>query len=154
MFPNRRLKYSCLYWNLHTKLLKSTRLSGEQLLTLKYEDFVSNAAEHLERILRFAGLWDEAAAAKMLNEHPASAGSIDKWRKDLAEEEILVIESVCFDNMRHYGYEPELAKKAVRLSMFTKSVETVLDNWSRIPRSLSGWQNKNIVRRFWRTIRV
>jgi len=152
-FPSRRLKYSGIYWNLHMKEINDCRLPKEQFLVVRYEDFVEDAATHLERILKFAGQWDEATAIKMLEAHPASPKSINKWRTALNEKEIRTIESICFDNMRQYGYPPELAKKSGRLSTLTKAVETVLDNKSKLPYRLSDWKKKNILKRFWLTIR-
>ncbi len=152
-FPDRRLKYSALYWNIHTGSIADHDLPKGQVLVLRYEDFVENAPAHLERILRFAGQWDEAVAARMLKTLPASSASIDKWKTDLSDSEIRTIERICFDRMQEYGYPPKLAEKKVRLSTFTKAVETVLDNKARIPRSLTEWKNKNVLKRFWLTIR-
>ncbi len=152
-FPTRRLRYSGIYWNLHAEAIKNNRLPEEQFMMIRYEDFVEEAATHLEQILKFAGLWDEATAAQMLEAYPASPKSIHKWRADLNEKEIRTIESVCFDNMQRCGYKPELANKGIRLSMWTKAVEALLDNKSRLPRSLSGWREKKVLKRFWLTIR-
>ncbi len=152
-FPHRRLRYSGLYWNLHAEAIRTSPLPEDQLLVIRYEDFVKDAATHLEEILKFAGLWDEATAAQMLATRPASPGSIHKWRTDLSEKEIRTIESICFDTMQQHGYTPEIANKGVRLSVAAKGFETLLDNKSRIPKSLSAWREKKVLRRFWLTIR-
>ncbi len=152
-FPDRRLKYSGIYWNIHTGAIADHELPEEQVMVLRYEDFVEDARTHLERILKFAGCWDEATAEQMLECHPASPASIGKWRADLSDREIQTIEEICFDRMQQFGYPPELAKKSVRLGTLTKAVETVLDNKARIPRSLAEWKNKNVLKRFWLTVR-
>ncbi len=152
-FSHRRLKYSGMYWNLHAEAIQNCTLPEEQLLTLRYEDFVEDPTTHLERILKFTGLWNPETAAQMLETHPASPRSINKWRTDLSEKEVRTIESICFDNMLAYGYQPERVKKGIRLGMPTKILETLLDNKSRIPRNLSIWREKNILKRFWLTIR-
>ena len=152
-FPHRRLKYSCIYWNLHAELIKANKLPEDQFLTIRYEDFVRDASTHLERILKHAGLEDKNTSREMLEAHPASPKSIDRWKTNLTEKEISIIESLCFDNMQHYGYQPMQAKKGIRLSLLSKIIETVLDNKSRIPMSLSAWRKKNVLKRFWLTIR-
>ncbi len=152
-FPHRRLKYSCIYWNLHAEMIKQNSLSDDQFLVIRYEDFVKDASIHLERILKYAGLEEQKISREMLEAHPASPNSIDRWKTNLSEKEISTIESLCFDNMQHYGYQPTRAKKGVRLNLFSRIIETVLDNKSRIPMSLSGWRKKNVLKRFWLTIR-
>jgi len=152
-FSHRRLKYSCIYWNLHTELIKDSCLPADQFLTVRYEDFVDDAAKHLERILNHAGIADQETAEKMLAAHPPSPNSVDRWKTDLSAKEIHTIESICFDNMQHYGYHPTLAKKGIKLNTLTKVIETVLDNKSRFPMTFSDWKKKNVLKRFWLTIR-
>ena len=152
-FPNRRLKYSGMYWNIHTGAIADHELPEEQIMVLRYEDFVEDAPAQLEKILTFAGQWDASIAAEMLKAHPASPASIGKWRDGLNDREVQTIEEICFDRMQQFGYQPELAKSSVRLGTFTKAVETVLDNKARIPRSLAECKNKKVLNRFWQTIR-
>jgi hypothetical protein len=152
-FPHRRLKYSCIYWNLHTELIRDSRLPEDQFLILRYEDFVEDAPKFLERILKHAEIKDQSAAEKMLETHPSSPKSIDRWRTDLTEKEIHTIESICFTNMQQYGYQPTLVKEGIKLNILTKVIETVLDNKSRFPVTLSDWKKKNVLKRFWMTIR-
>ena len=152
-FPHRRLKYSCIYWNLHTELIKDNRLPVDQFLIVRYEDFVEDASKNLERILKHAGIKDQKSAEIMLKAHPSSPKSIDRWRTDLTEKEIHTIESICFNNMQQYGYQPTLVKKGIKLKIHTKIIETVLDNKSRFPMTFSDWKRKNVLKRFWMTIR-
>lgn len=152
-FTHRRLKYSCIYWNLHTELIKDSRLPVDQFLIVRYEDFVEDASKHLESILRHAGIEDHESAEKMLRAHPPSSKSIDRWKTELSEQEVRTIESICFDNMQQHGYQPTLVTKGIKLNLVTKVFETVMDNKSRIPTTFSGWKKKNVLKRFWLTIR-
>lgn len=152
-FPDRRMKYSAIYWNLHAAAVRENRLPKEQFLLIKYEDMVHDAATHLKRILNFVGLWDEEMAAQMLKAHPASTMSVDKWRTSLGENEILTIESICYDQMMHFGYVPQLADSRSKLSTLTKAFETFMDNRQRIPLEPSVWKRKKVLWRFLSTIR-
>lgn len=152
-FPGRRLIYSAIYWNMHALAIKEELIPKEKLLLFKYEDLVQNPREYLEQTLKFLGIWDQEAAKQMLETHPASSKSLQKWRSSLTDDEVLMIERVCFDEMKYYGYEPELAKSRIQLSTFTKAVETFLDKKSSIPWRLSDWKRKNVLRRFLATIR-
>ena len=153
-FPERRLKYSAIYWNIHTASINEGYIPREQYLLFRYEDFVQNANECLGQTLEFLGLSSQEDMVKlMLEAQPASARSLQKWRSSLSDEEIHMIESICFDEMKNYGYEPELAKSGIQLGTLTKAVETFLDKKSNIPWNPLVWRRKNLIKRYWMTIR-
>lgn len=151
-WPKRRLKYSCLYWNIHTEMIKGLQLPETQLIAIRYEDFIADALPCLKRILIFAGILQTDVAANMLAASPPMSSSVERWRADLTPNEICAIEGNCFERMESYLYQPEHAKKAVRLTTLTKAVETILDNRSKIPMRFSVWRKKSLFKRFWLTI--
>lgn len=151
-FPERRIKYSAIYWNIHAAAVKAGLVPQEQCLLFKYEDFVQSPQEHLEKTLDFLELPDDGSARKMLEEQPASARSLNKWRASLSDAEVKIIESICFDEMKYYGYEPEVATTGVKLGILTKATETFLDKKSSLSWNPAVWKRKNILKRFWYTI--
>lgn len=94
----------------------------ERVLTIRYEDFVHQQGETLQRVCAFFGLEykpemldvsrsTEAQAISQLsalwtsNCFPPIAANIDKFKKQLSMEEIEVIEILAKDYMQQYGYE-------------------------------------------------
>lgn len=147
-FPHRRLKYSAIYWNLHSEILRQQVIPQNQCMSIKYEDFVTQPEYNLGRILEFSGLDNDDEVKNMLSVLPASSASLEKWKYVLNEKEIKTIESICFDTMKIHGYEPTVATENVKLSAFTKIFETILDSKHRIPLNPTVWRRKKVLQRF------
>ena len=94
----------------------------EKVLTIRYEDFISNQAEVIRQICDFFGIKfnenmldvshsDEAksiakrsALWESNNSAPIKA-NVEKFRKSLSDEEIEIIETLAAEHMNYYGYE-------------------------------------------------
>ena len=108
---------------------------AHRVLTIRYEDFVSNQETVLRGICGFFNItYDPAlldisrsgeaqkishlSALWEFNRFPPLAANVDKFKKALTLQEIEVIETVCGDYMDQYGYErmtPGKAKITPRL---------------------------------------
>ncbi len=94
----------------------------EKVLTIRYEDFISNQAEVIQQICEFFGITfsekmldishsDEAksiakrsALWESNNSAPIKA-NVEKFRKSLSDKEIEIIETLAAEHMNYYGYE-------------------------------------------------
>jgi hypothetical protein len=94
----------------------------EKVLTIRYEDFISNQAEVIQQICDFFGIRfsenmldiSHSNEAKSIakrsalwesnNSAPIKA-NVEKFRKSLTDEEIEIIETQAAEHMKYYGYE-------------------------------------------------
>ena len=94
----------------------------EKVLTIRYEDFITNQAEIIEQICDFFGIQfnenmldvSHSNEAKSIakrsalwesnNSAPIKA-NVEKFKKSLSDEEIEIIETVAAEHMQYYGYE-------------------------------------------------
>lgn len=91
---------------------------------VSYEDLTTNSESEVSKILEFLGIpYDSDILnfhedkmtilnAKMQKAWANTAkgvlkGNTLKYRAELSEEEVLIIEKICFFEMRHLGYQPE-----------------------------------------------
>lgn len=151
--PFRRLKALAIYYNLHSGWVQQNCNDPAQYLVVKYEDFVTDSVAHLGNVLRFLDLWDEQSVYNILEQFPAHAKSLDKWRNTLAQGEIHEIESYCFRAMVQNGYHPNHAKTQKPINMWTRLTEVGLENLHRIPLNPADWYRKSLLQRFWISIR-
>lgn len=101
----------------------------DRVLTIRYEDFLANQEAVLRRICRFfeidflpemldVSLSHEAQKIAQLsalwesNCFPPMLANRDKFKQQLSMQEIEVIESLCGESMRLYGYEMMTAANA------------------------------------------
>ncbi len=121
---------SALKWSdYHTRVLS---LSQEiPLITLKYEELMSNPKAELERACKFLNI---PFSSKMLEDHdsseaksaaitnpdlwgnlanPVMQSRIDAWKRELPENEIKIIENSCAAVMAAYGYKPVFPPRAL-----------------------------------------
>jgi hypothetical protein len=152
-FLNTRIKYSTIYWNLHSRWTRLNATDPDRYLIVRYEDFVQNALPELERILKLVGLWDPKVAEEMLAKYPPRPESLTKWRKSLDSEKVALIESLCFEEMQHWSYTPEVADRPKRMGTFAKGLETLLEYRPFVPLNPAWWFRKRIFSRFLRTLR-
>jgi hypothetical protein len=75
---------------------------------LRYEDLVARPQEHFERIASFL---DREPPRRLSMVRKARTTSLDKWRGQLRPRQIRRIEEICFEEMRHYGYQPVYAHR-------------------------------------------
>ena len=98
---------SALTWADTARIIKSIQARNcDRVMVLRYEDFVSDARQTLKQI---ASLIGRESPEDFSTADRASTNSTDKWRNHLASREARQIEEVCFDEMQHFGYTPELA---------------------------------------------
>jgi hypothetical protein len=91
---------------------------------LRYEDLISEPEKHLDEVVSFLGLEKENCHLDFhgneLTQMNADmhegwsnlsrgviSGNKEKYRKELSENEIKVIEKICYYEMMYLGYEPE-----------------------------------------------
>ena len=101
----------------------------ERVLTIRYEDFLSNQEDTLKKVCGFFGIEylpqmldvahsPEAKQIAQLsalwesNCFPPIVANVDKFKKQLSMEEIEIIETLAKDYMALYGYEPMTAASA------------------------------------------
>lgn len=94
----------------------------ERVLTIRYEDFLSNQERTLRQVCEFIGIdflpqmLDVASSSEAtqlskmsdlwtFNCFPPIPGNRDKFKTQLGMDEIEMIETLAQDHMRHYGYE-------------------------------------------------
>lgn len=93
------------------------RVFPERILTVRYEDMVSEPEQTLRQICDFLGLafrpemldvgWVNATSRTQENAGDSiSKAAVDKWRTSLTPEEIFVSQSILRSDMQRYGYEP------------------------------------------------
>jgi hypothetical protein len=126
-FPNRRLHYALIYWNVHSKWVTKVREMPEQFLVVRYEDFLAAPHERLQRVLELAGIWDPKIAEEMLTARAVSSEPLGKWRKNLTDKHVELIEGMCHDMMKELGYEPEIAHRQIHISQPRKILEIFLE---------------------------
>ena len=94
----------------------------EKVLTIRYEDFITNQAEIIEQLCDFFGIQfsedmldvSHSSEAKSIakrsalwesnNSAPIKA-NVEKFKKSLSDEEIEIIETLAAEHMNYYGYE-------------------------------------------------
>jgi hypothetical protein len=98
---------------------------SSQWTEIRYEDLVRAPRETLHRVCNFlaepfeegmlayhrdAKTYMKAEAATSFNKaatHPVSVARIDAWREQISGEAIAVIEAVCAEEMKAFGYQPD-----------------------------------------------
>ena len=148
-----RIKYAALCWNLHARWTRLHATCPQRFHVVRYEDLVTDTPAHLETIFRWLGVWDPAAAARILEKCPPQTASLDKWREALDGEQVRRLESYCFDEMRAWGYAPGHATHRVSITPIGRGIEAVREHARRIELDPRWWLRKRIVNRFFRLIR-
>lgn len=78
-------------------------ISPEQILRVKYEDFVSNAVVEFERVARFLGQELPDGIDEKLKSN-VSSSSVGKGRQQLGEKGIARVEPLIRETLKKYGY--------------------------------------------------
>ncbi len=106
---------AALVWSDISKFIKEIQKENinTDIMTLRYEDLVCNSKQVLKQIASFIGI-DPPKDFTMAD--TAHTESIEKWRNHLNSKKIRQIEEICFNEMKHFGYEPELAKGQRKMS--------------------------------------
>ena len=110
-----------LQWKKQQKLLNnSKRNSGFHCITIKYEDLISDTSIIMDKIMLDLGLPidHKCYETNSLNKEskkskywknlskPIMANNINKFKEELCQEDILMIETIAEEEMREYGYSP------------------------------------------------
>jgi hypothetical protein len=118
--PEVALEASIANWELAVSRVDdfAGKLRPDQLLDIRYEDLVRDAAPVLERVCAFAGL-DDAVDEMLLADRggskfkpgwhdrlrePISTAPIDAWRTKLDGAQVALIEHVCAPWFGRFGY--------------------------------------------------
>ena len=108
--------------NAHDQIQGIIKKHPERVLTIRYEDFLTNQEAVLYKICQFFGIefldsmMDVGSSKEAKNISVLSAlwetnssapipAYIDKFKKTMSSEEIEIIETIAGDYMDHYGYE-------------------------------------------------
>ncbi len=150
---NLRLKYSAIYWNMHSAWTRSHATDKSQFLVIKYEDLVEEAYKEFSKILKLAGLWDAGILENMLAAHPPYRDGLYKWHSSLSEDKVRTVEGICFEEMKFWGYAPEIADKPKPIGSLSRCRETLLSYWGAIPLDIGWWRRKQLLRRFFEIFR-
>lgn len=145
-FPNRRLHYALIYWNVHARWVNQVRQDSKRFLVVKYEDFIASSHEQLQKVLEFAGVWEEKVCNDMLEAHPARTKPLGKWRKDLSLQQLKLVEEICFEQMKELGYEPQVAERQVKIGQGRKMWE-IFQEKRHLVFDMKTWQQKQPLRR-------
>lgn len=148
-----RLKYAAIYWNLHAQYALRLQDVDPRYLVLRFEDLMQSPVEHLERLLQFANQNQPGLAEQIIAQIPPRRASLDKWRDDLSTGEVRRIEAYCYESMQSFGYVPEQAHGACKITTLGRLSETVLQYANQVPLDLATWRNKRIISRFWQVAR-
>jgi len=148
-----RIRYSALYWTLHSIQTRAIASDPSRYLILRYEDLVLQPQDNLERLFRFADAWDPAQVRAIAASLPPRPSSLEKWKQQLSTDQVRIIESLCFDEMRAWGYTPLHATEQRAMGMLARSFDTIMENRSSLRWTPGYWRRKQILRRFLQTIR-
>ena len=107
----------------------------------------------MEKILRLAEVWEPGVVEQILAARPPRKDSLDKWRSSLGPQEIRIVESYCFEEMKRWGYEPEIADRPKRMGVIGRGLATIRENLRWVPMDPRWWFRKRIFSRFFRTLR-
>ena len=94
----------------------------EKVLTIRFEDFISNESEVINEICNFFGIKftedmldiNHSSEAKSIsirsalwtsNSSAPIKANVDKFKKSLSDDDIEIIETIAGEYMDHYGYE-------------------------------------------------
>lgn len=119
---------AAIRWRQFAKTMRTARLRGEQVLEIKYEDFIASPAEVMAKIADFLGVALSNLPTRAVYKIPkaeqqihllALSGKINedrvnRWQMQLSDADRRVIEAVCYTEMRARGYEPIESAQAIR----------------------------------------
>lgn len=148
-----RIKYSAIYWNLHSRWTRYHAVNKSQFLVIKYEDFIQNRHAALEKILRLVGTWDSQVTKEIVDANIPFEGTLHKYKKTLDAKQIGTIEALCFNEMKLWGYRPEIAHRQKVISSLTRGAEVILNEARYIPLDIHWWRRKKLFKRFLDTFR-
>ena len=123
LFNKANYYTAALLWADNSRYIKRIQRENADIhiMFLRYEDLVRDSSKILENISAFVGLDTSNDFSMAATAHTKS---IDKWRKHLKPKEVRQIEEICFNEMKFFGYDPEIADgpRKMRLSRFIISV--------------------------------
>ena len=103
------------FWVKMARLARSfQKENSSRVMVIRYEDMVLQTREIFERITSFLGRESDNLSVA----DQAHDSSLDKWRDRLTTEEVRRVEEICFEEMRHYGYNIEQALQPRKMNKF------------------------------------
>lgn len=105
----------------YLKIIELENLTNS-IVSIRYEDLVSNSESILRKVMKELGLEYEPEMLDMSKDvltaknsktqkawenlsKPVIKNNFDKYKEELTENEIMLIESICYFEMNHFGYE-------------------------------------------------
>lgn len=165
MDPARRnISVAALEWS--HKVREASRallgFSAERQITVRYEDLVSDPQTTLEKICNFLqvsfepnmlGYWQNSdqfigAHHSQLIFSPVSSSSVEKWKKELTEQEISRYQYIAGKILKEYDYEIDLHSKNKWQSMVGVFYQLVFGLPVRAVQVFCTTINLNIAARF------
>lgn len=147
-----QLRYSSIYWNLHASLARMNAKDSDRVMIVKYEELVARPTEVLAQVFTHAGLEAQENVRRILEEMPASTASLDKWKTVMTDEQIELLESLCFDEMKLAGYEPKLATAQRNQGAIERAYVLVRQYAGQVPLDLEWWRRKRVLQRFFAAV--
>lgn len=116
MFNKDNYLSAALLWSDNARFIKNIQKESANIdiMILRYEDLVRDSNQVLKQIASFIGL---VTPKDFSTASTAHTKSINKWRNYLNSKKVRQIEEICFNEMKHFGYEPELAKGPRKMSL-------------------------------------
>lgn len=142
------IDYSATYWNTHARWIRE-RLGlrpGEHDATTMVVDVVEMARDArpaLTWAFEAVGL-DTSPVDDLMQQYPGDPGRLDEWRGALDPNPKRRIEELCFTEMRHLGYEPELAEQQREIGRLRRFVAICREHGSEILRDPSALRRKRV----------
>ena len=143
-----QLRYSSIYWNSHASLTRLNAEDAERVLVIKYEDLVAEPFETLSKVFAHAGVESQENSKRILQEWPVSNSSLEKWKSAMSDDQVKLLESLCFDEMVLAGYEPQLATAQRNQSALERAYVLFRQYAGKVPMDIDWWRRKRVLQRF------
>lgn len=81
----------------------SARVPAEQMMRIRYEDFVADPAHKFREVLKFCDLEWSSRFGRAIASYTLETAN-GKWREDLTTEQQAILQSVLAESLAKYGY--------------------------------------------------
>lgn len=143
-----QLRYSSIYWNSHASLTRLNAKDAERVLVIKYEDLVAEPFETLSKVFAHAGVENQENTKRILQEWPVSSSSLEKWKSAMSDEQVKLLESLCFDEMMLADYKPKMATAQLNQGSLERAYVLFRQYAGKVPLDIDWWRRKRVLQRF------
>ncbi len=107
-----------LEWRIQMRAIEAARrqLDPARFLEIRYESFCEQPLETYRRVLDFADLPSTPAFEREV-QRASLRSQRDRWRADLTPSQQAMLDQLLADDLRRYGYDPELRPVPIRESV-------------------------------------